>query len=160
MHRTRNDLPENVRTEMAELLNQRLADTLDLALRAKHAHWNVKGPHFLPLHELFDRVHGAAAAAADQLAERAAALGATAWGTLPEVQGASSLLPFDPKLLRGADLAAAVAESIAATGAGYRAAIAAADAAGDADTADLFTELSREADQLLWMVEAHQQADA
>lgn len=160
MHRTRNDLPEGVRAEMAELLNRRLADTLDLALRAKHAHWNVKGPHFIPLHELFDRVHGAAAAAADQLAERAAALGGAAQGTLPEIHGSSSLPPFDAKLVRGADLVAAVAESLAAAGSGYRSAIAAADGAGDADTADLFTELSREADQLLWMVEAHQQADA
>jgi len=145
---------------MAELLNRRLADTPDLGLRARHAHWNVMGPNFVPLHELFDRIAGAAVEHADALAERAVALGSTARGSLPEVHDASSLPPHDPKPMRGADHVAALAEALAAAGSGYRKAIATAEKAGDADTADLFTEISRAADQLLWMLEAHEQADA
>ncbi len=51
---TRNGLPEEARKAMLGLLNQQLADATDLACQAKQAHWNVKGPNFVALHELFD----------------------------------------------------------------------------------------------------------
>jgi len=56
MFDTRNDLPANTRTKVIELLNARLADAIDLGAQTKHAHWNVKGPNFIALHELFDKV--------------------------------------------------------------------------------------------------------
>ena len=56
LHETKNDLREKTRRAMIDLLNQELADVLDLGLQAKQAHWNVKGPHFIGLHELFDKV--------------------------------------------------------------------------------------------------------
>ena len=56
MFDTRNDLPANVRVEVSELLNARLADAIDLGAQSKYAHWNVKGPNFIALHELFDKV--------------------------------------------------------------------------------------------------------
>ncbi len=52
---TQNNLPELTRREIIELLNRQLADAIDLGLQAKQAHWNVKGPHFVGLHELFDK---------------------------------------------------------------------------------------------------------
>ena len=74
LHPTRNDLPEKTRRAMVNLLNQRLADVLDLGLQAKQAHWNVKGPNFISLHELFDKVAEEMEGFADELAERAVAL--------------------------------------------------------------------------------------
>src|SRR5574341_91523 len=58
---------------MLELLNRRLADTLDLYTQAKHAHWNVKGPFFFQLHELFDNVAKEVFGFIDEIAERATA---------------------------------------------------------------------------------------
>src|SRR4051812_30554474 len=52
--KTRIDLPADRRKKLIALLNQHLADTFDLYGHAKHAHWNVKGPQFHQLHELFD----------------------------------------------------------------------------------------------------------
>jgi len=65
LHPTRNDLPAAARAKVSALLNQSLALALDSQLAAKQAHWNVKGPQFIALHELFDKVYGVAAEAAD-----------------------------------------------------------------------------------------------
>lgn len=156
-HPTRNDLPAAARAAMVALLNARLADAIDLRQQARQAHWNVKGPQFLPLHELFDKVSAAVDAAVDDLAERAVQLGGVAEGTVQGVARATSLKPFPAGLSAGVDHVKHVADAIAAAGKGVRQAIDASDAAGDKDTADLFTEISRELDKLLWFVEAHAQ---
>ena len=57
MYPTKNDLPEATRRQMIDLCNARLADAIDLQTQTKQAHWNVKGPHFIALHELFDKVN-------------------------------------------------------------------------------------------------------
>jgi DNA-binding ferritin-like protein len=91
MFDTLNDLPPVTRASVIELLNERLADVIDLELQAKQAHWNSKGPHFVGLHELFDRVALQAREYADELAERAVALGGVARGTIEEIAGQSTL---------------------------------------------------------------------
>jgi starvation-inducible DNA-binding protein len=156
-HRTQNDLPEGVRVEMIKLLNQRLADAIDLYAQAKQAHWNVKGPHFIALHELFDQVASAVQAGVDEIAERAVALGGTADGTLPSVVKHSSLPPYPVEATAGSDHLERLSTSVATYGRNLRAAIDQADTAGDADTADLFTGISREVDKQLWFIEAHLQ---
>jgi starvation-inducible DNA-binding protein len=98
MHKTRNDLAAGTREKVVGLLNQNLADCLDLANQAKQAHWNVKGPNFIALHELFDKVHEVAKAAADEIAERAAALGGQAEGTTQIVGKRTRLPEFTPHL--------------------------------------------------------------
>jgi starvation-inducible DNA-binding protein len=158
MHKTRIDLPEDSRRQLAELLNARLADAIDLKLAAKHAHWNVKGPHFLSLHELFDRLAGALEAPIDDMAERITALGGTANGTIGVVARQTSLAPYPVELVAGADHVEALASAVAAFGQGVRKAIGRADKLGDEGTADLFTGLSQEVDKQLWLLEAHQQA--
>src|SRR5215471_4932657 len=55
VYQTENDLPKNTRVELIALINQRLADAIDLQAQLKQAHWNAKGPHFIGLHELFDK---------------------------------------------------------------------------------------------------------
>ena len=155
---TRNDLPDKVRGGAVDLLNQQLADALDLALQAKQAHWNVKGPSFIALHELFDTVVDELLEHADDLAERAVELGGTAFGTARSAAKASRLSEYPLDIRAGREHVAALSGALATFGASARAGIDAANGLGDADTADLFTEVSRGVDKLLWKVEAHGQA--
>jgi starvation-inducible DNA-binding protein len=159
MYPTRNDLAESIRAAMVQLLNRRLADAIDLQLQSKQAHWNVRGPHFYSLHKLFDEVVEQAAEFGDEIAERVAALGGVAEGTLGAVAPRTSLPAYSLSIRDGRDHVEALSNALAAFGKQVRAGIDEADAAGDADTADLFTQVSRETDKLLWFVEAHLQAE-
>ena len=156
---TRVNLEPKVREQMVELLNARLADTLDLFSQTKQAHWNVKGPDFYQLHLLFDEHAGCAAEWTDQIAERAVMLGGYATGTV-RMSAANSQLPeFPTDITNGMDYVTAVAERWGIYANAVREAIDTADQAGDADTADMFTELSRQADMNLWFQEAHLQGN-
>jgi starvation-inducible DNA-binding protein len=153
--KTRLQLSEATRGEMVALLNARLAETSDFALQLKQAHWNVKGREFVSLHEMFDTMTGQAHDYADLLAERAVQLGGQACGTLQAI-AASSKLPEYPLAARAAvDHLTALAERLSVLATSVRAAIDSADRAGDKDTADLFTEVSRGLDKQMWYLEAH-----
>jgi starvation-inducible DNA-binding protein len=152
---TKNDLPETVRAAMVASLNQQLADALDLGLQAKQAHWNVKGPHFILLHQLFDEVAAAVVEFSDEIAERAVQLGGIAEGTVQVIDRDSRLPAYALDLYRGSDHVRALTEAMARFAATVRSAISAASDAGDADTADVYTQVSRTADTLLWKVGAH-----
>lgn len=158
LHPTQNNLREKTRHAMIELLNQHLADVLDLDLQAKQAHWNVKGPNFIGLHELFDKVAEELEEFTDEIAERAVELGGVALGTIQIVAKHTQLAPYPLNIASGKKHVAALSSALAGFGASARAAIETAGKAGDADTADLFTEVSRGVDKLLWLVEAHGQA--
>ena len=93
MHSTRIDLPRKTREKVIGLLNANLADAIDLQLQAKQAHWNVKGPQFIALHELFDGIASSLDGNIDEMAERATALGGVAEGTLQVVAARSRLEP-------------------------------------------------------------------
>lgn len=155
MRTTRNDLPATTRTTVIAALAPALATAVDLTLAAKQAHWNVRGPHFAPLHALFDQVAAAATAWADELAERIVQLGGVADGTVAAVARDTALAPYPSAATAGADHVAAIADRLAGFGALARAAIASTGLAGDAVTSDLFTELSAGVDKQLWMVEVH-----
>ncbi len=148
-------LPDNARKTVAGLLNASLADAVVLASHAKQAHWNLRGPHFLMLHELFDRVAGMAGTHADALAERATTLGEEAAGTAEIAARETKLPPYpEGRISEGAHLAA-VAERLAGYANTLRRHIGKAEEAGDPVTADLFTTLAGEADKMLWMVDSH-----
>jgi starvation-inducible DNA-binding protein len=155
MYDTRNDLAADVRGRMVELLNGRLADAIDLGTQAKQAHWNVKGPNFIALHELFDEVAEHVEDHVDTLAERITALGGTAHGTLAAVSRATSLKPYPNDIAEGAQHVEALSSAIADFGTQVRKAIDESARAGDAGTSDLFTGISREIDKDLWFLEAH-----
>jgi starvation-inducible DNA-binding protein len=159
MHSTRIDLSAKIRARMVALLNGRLADALDLQLQAKQAHWNVKGPSFIALHELFDDVAVETAGHVDELAERITALGGIAEGTVQAVAGRSRLDPYPLEIADGRAHLDALAAALSKFGKAVRKAIDEAAKAGDADTSDLFTGISRSADKNLWLLEAHLQAD-
>jgi starvation-inducible DNA-binding protein len=154
---TRIDLPGETRQSMIKLLNQQLADTFDLQSQIKQAHWNVKGPTFIALHEFFDKLAEEMADAVDLTAERVTTLGGTAMGTA-RMAAASSRLPEYPEAIAGKEHLTALADRYAALAKSTRAAIDLADKAGDADTADLFTQVSRDLDKNLWFIEAHLQS--
>ncbi|MGC8520920.1 MAG: DNA starvation/stationary phase protection protein Dps [Steroidobacteraceae bacterium] len=155
MFETRNDLSADTRSQVIRLLNARLADAIDLGMQTKHAHWNVKGPHFIALHELFDKIAEQIEEQVDTLAERITALGGTAGGTVAAVARATSLKAYPEELVEGLAHVEALATALADFGRKARAGIEEATRLGDADTADLFTEVSREIDKQLWFLEAH-----
>jgi starvation-inducible DNA-binding protein len=152
---TRIDLPQAVRSQVVTILNQTLAASLDLKTQIKQAHWNVKGKDFFQLHELFDEMAGEMEEYVDMVAERVTALGSTALGTA-RIAAESSILPEYPlDAVEGEEHITALAERYAAYGKHLRDGIDQTDAAGDADTADLYTEISRTIDKRLWFLEAH-----
>jgi starvation-inducible DNA-binding protein len=158
MHRTKNDLPNDKREKVIDILNSRLADVIDLKTQAKQAHWNVKGHHFIGLHELFDQVATAAEAHTDLIAERITALGGTALGTARIAAQKSSLSEYPLEIFEGTAHVDALSTAMSDYGKNIRRGIDETDELGDKDTADLFTEISRENDKLLWFVEAHIQS--
>lgn len=158
MHNTKNDLPKETREKMIATLNSRLADASDLKSQAKQAHWNVKGMSFIALHELFDQVATQAEEYTDLIAERVTILGGTALGTVRVAASNSTLSEYPLEITDGADHVDALSSALADFGKKVRANIDEADDLGDMDTADLFTEVSRGIDKLLWFVEAHIQA--
>jgi starvation-inducible DNA-binding protein len=158
LHKTKNDLSKQSRNKVIELLNARLADASDLKSQAKQAHWNVKGIHFFQLHELFDQVATAVEAQTDLIAERITALGGMAMGTIRMAAKNSSLSEYPLEITDGTAHVDALSTALADFGKNVRKNIEDADKFGDASTADLFTEVSREIDKLLWFVEAHIQA--
>ena len=159
MFKTKNDLPEATRAKAVELLNARLADCIDLQTQTKQAHWNVKGPNFIALHELFDKVNEAVEDYVDDIAERAVQLGGVAEGTARTAAKRSSLTEYAAKAADGRSHVDALSSALAAFGAAARKSIDQSNDLGDQDTADIFTEGSRGIDKWLWFVEAHLQAE-
>jgi starvation-inducible DNA-binding protein len=154
---TKNDLPDNVRIEVINLLNQRLADAIDLSLQSKQAHWNVKGASFIALHHLFDDVHGAVDEYVDLLAERIVQLGGVAEGTVGAVQQRTSLIDYPLAIANGMEHVAALSDALAQFGRSARIAIDEMNDLKDTASADILTEITRGVDKWLWFVEAHQQ---
>lgn len=158
MFKTHNDIPEKSRKEINALLNQQLSDIIDLQMQAKQAHWNVKGPSFIALHELFDKAYEELGEFVDEIAERIVQLGGVALGTVRISAKHSRLDEYPLEISAGHDHVEALSIALAAYGKVVRAAIDVAADLKDADTADLLTGVSRGVDKLLWFVEAHGQS--
>jgi starvation-inducible DNA-binding protein len=159
MFKTKNDLPEATRAKAIQLLNARLADAIDLQTQTKQAHWNVKGPNFIALHELFDKINEDVEDYVDDIAERAVQLGGVAEGTARAAAKRSALAEYPAGTVDGHAHVEALSSALAAFGKSARKAIDESNDLSDLDTADLFTEISRGADKWLWFVEAHLQAE-
>ena len=159
MYPTKNDLPETTRRQMIDLCNARLADAIDLQTQTKQAHWNVKGPDFIALHELFDKVNGDVEDYVDLLAERAVQLGGTVEGTARSVAKRTTLPEYPVKGGSGRQHVDALSSALAAFSKLMRGAIEESQRVNDQDTNDIFIEISRGTDKWLWMVEAHLQSD-
>jgi len=155
IHSTKNDLASAVREKSITLLNQQLADTADLYSQTKQAHWNVKGPQFYQLHLFFDTLAESVLEYVDLIAERATSLGGTALGTVRMAAAASRLPEYPATATDGRQHVETLTARYADVAKTSRAAIDLAASFGDADTCDVFTEVSRGLDKHLWMMEAH-----
>jgi len=159
LYATKNDLSEQTRSQVIALCNARLADSVDLQTQVKQAHWNVKGPDFISLHKLFDEINEDVEEYVDLTAERVVQLGGVAEGTARLIVKASKLPEYPATIAEGHQHVDALSTALATYGKLARAAIDEADKLGDADTADIFTEISRGVDKWLWFVEAHLQSN-
>jgi starvation-inducible DNA-binding protein len=159
MFRTRVDLPTDRREKLVELLNQHVADSMDLYTQVKHVHWNVKGRNFYSIHELTDTFAAELLPFVDEIAERATALGGYVPGTLRMAAESTSLPEYPTDPVDALDHVQVLVERIGAFANSVRGAIDQAEELGDKDTADLFTEISRLVDKRLWFFEAHLQGN-
>jgi starvation-inducible DNA-binding protein len=157
MYPTKNDLPEDTRREAIGLLNQRLADCIDLQTQCKQAHWNVKGSTFIALHKLFDEINEDVEEYVDLLAERVVQLGGVAEGTIAVVAKRSTLPDYVLTLSTGSEHVNALSDALALFGRTVRVGIEEMNELEDSDSADILTEISRGVDKWLWFVEAHRQ---
>ena len=125
-------------------------------LQTKQAHWNVKGPSFIALHELFDKANEEVEEYVDEIAERIVQLGGVALGTARVAAKASHLHEYPLEISTGHDhgirAALSAVSFLPAYGKTIRAAIDTSAEHKDADTADLLTGVSRGIDKLLWFV--------
>src|SRR6267143_1394358 len=158
VYKTENDIPQELRLKLNVLANQNLADAVDLQMQIKQAHWNVKGPHFIGLHELFDQIDEAVESYVDLIAERIVQLGGIAEGTARVAASRSRLEEYPLEIADGSAHVEAVARALSTFGREARMMIDEAETLGDADTADMFTEISRAIDKWLWFVEAQSHA--
>jgi starvation-inducible DNA-binding protein len=156
-HATKNDVSANAKKVAIALLNARVADAIDLALLTKQAHWNIKGPQFIAVHEMLDTFRTELDDHVDTMAERVVQLGGTALGTLQTTAESSKLAPYPTDIYAVKDHLAALIERYGTVANLVRQNIDEADEAGDADTADIFTGISRGLDKNLWFLEAHVQ---
>ena len=157
MHNTHIDIALDKRQQIIAILNARLADVVDLGIQAKLAHWNVRGMHFIGLHELFDKVAETANENADEIAERIGQLGGVVVGNVQEVAKNTSLGVFSSDLSKDKDIVGAMTQALATVANNARKAIDQTADLGDQGTSDLLTDVVRDTDKHLWFVEAHLQ---
>lgn len=156
-HKTLNDTPSNTKATAVALLNKALAALIDLALVTKQAHWNVKGPRFIMIHEMLDGFRSGLDGHVDTIAERVAQLGGTALGTVQTVAKSSILKAYPTDIYAVEDHLRELIKHYGDVANLVRKSIDEADEAGEADTADIFTAASRTLDENLWFLEAHVQ---
>lgn len=160
LHATKHDLTANTRQATVDILQTQLVGAIDLGLQTKQAHWTVKGPNFIALHELFDQLYGTVTEHVDTIAERIAILGGTPKGTAQVVSGDTTLAPYPLEINNGTDHVEALSSAYAAYAEAVRNAMAEVGEIGDEDSVDLLTGVSRDIDKSLWFIEAHAQADS
>lgn len=157
LHSTKNSLPENVRIEVAKLLNSTLATVSDLAVQLKQAHWNVKGIEFISLHKLFDDLAEEVEEQVDTVAERITSLGGTALGTIQEAVKNTALKPYPVDIFSAKDHLEHLTHNFAIVGEHARQQIEQTEKLNDMATNDLYIDLVRMLDKNLWFLEAHLQ---
>lgn len=155
LDRTRIDIEKKSRVEMIGMLNTLLADASDLTMQCKHAHWNVKGPHFIALHKLFDELYEASGEHVDEIAERIGALGGYVKGRIQDAESATRLKPYPTTISDGMAHVRALADAFGTFANALREGIEKAEDADDMVTSDMLTGINGAVDKHLWFLEAH-----
>src|SRR5262245_16086064 len=154
MYKSPSPLREDARSRVAEALNARLSDGLDLHGQIKVAHWNIKGPQFATLHPLFETFAVSLAEHNDSVAERAVTLGAKAYGTARHVAKTSQLPEYPSEATRDMEHVGLLADRIEKYLQGARAGRQVAEKQGDTDTVDLLTGIISEFEKHAWFLRA------
>jgi starvation-inducible DNA-binding protein len=154
MYQSPSQLPEAARVQVADALNARLADGIDLHSQIKVAHWNIKGPQFASLHPLFETFAVSLAAHNDEIAERTVTLGARAYGTARHVAAASALPEYPQETTRDLEHVRLLADRIEKYLVGLRASRRSAEEVADTDTVDLLTGIVSEFEKHAWFLRA------
>ncbi|MBL8953022.1 MAG: DNA starvation/stationary phase protection protein Dps [Myxococcaceae bacterium] len=154
MYRSPSPLPETVRTQIADTLNARLADGLDLHSQIKVAHWNIKGPQFAALHPLFETFAVSLSNHNDAVAERAVTLGAKAFGTARHVAKQSKLPDYPQETTKDLEHVKLLADRIERYLEGVRESRGVGEKVGDTDTVDLLTGIITEFEKHAWFLRA------
>ena len=158
MYTSPSHLSETARAQIADALNARLADGLDLHSQIKVAHWNIKGPQFATLHPLFETFAVSLAEYNDSVAERAVTLGAKAYGTTRHVANTSRLPDYPAEATRDMEHVGLLADRIEKYLQGARDGRQVAEKFGDIDTVDLLTGIISEFEKHAWFLRASQGA--
>ena len=148
-------LEDNARKTAISELQACMSDGLSLSMALKQAHWNLKGPNFIAVHELLDGVKTRLDPNIDDMAERIQQLDGMAVGTVEEVARATSLAPYPTHVTAVEEHLREIAQRLRHYGERIRTGIDTVDEAGDADSADILTAASRQADKDLWFIESH-----
>ena len=152
---SRVSLDQKTKNTLIDDLNTMLACTIDLQLQVKQAHWNVKGPHFVARHELFEAVAGRLRNSADMLAERAATLGGYAAGTVRSSAEASKLPEYDLNATDGRNHIKTLVDRFETYTKSLRDSIELAERSKEPATTDLYVEVLRAAELDMWFLESH-----
>ncbi|MEM9797516.1 MAG: DNA starvation/stationary phase protection protein Dps [Pseudomonadota bacterium] len=152
-------LDDQTQAQIVDLLNERLADSIDLTLAVKQAHWNLRGRGYIGVHELLDEVADRLREHSDLMAERSAIMGGFARGTTQVAAEKTTLAPYPVELTDISEHINELVTRFKDHGAKIRKAAGDAGEAGDEDTADLFTEVSREVDKDAWFIGANAARD-
>jgi starvation-inducible DNA-binding protein len=146
-------LSETRKAEIIGDLNTALASLVDLGIASKQAHWNIHGPNFEGLHELFDTVAAEVREYSDLAAERVLALGGTAHGTLQDAARSTALTPFPTDAKDWKVLARELRDRMHEVSVMLQNLVKATE--DDLATQDLYIELIRGIDKRAWMLTAH-----
>ncbi|PZW39368.1 starvation-inducible DNA-binding protein [Humitalea rosea] len=137
----------------ADALSAVLADTFRLYMKVHGFHWNVSGPRFRVLHQMFEEQYNELWQALDPIAERIRALGQTAPGSLGAIAALGTLPETEGVPAARAMIEAALDGHLAVAGSA-KAALTAAEDAADPVTADLMTQRIASHEKTAWMLRA------
>ena len=149
-------LDGQTRKKAIAILNENLAEVIALTLAVKQAHWNLRGPQFMAVHEMLDVFRTQLDDHIDTMAERIVQLGGTAMGTTQSVAASTTLHPYPTAIHSIKDHLEELVLRYGPFANAVRSAIDEADEVGDANTADILTAASRDLDKALWFLEAHE----
>ena len=158
MYPNRVALSDDIKKQVVQVMQERLAEATDMHSQAKFAHWNVKGDNFYQLHLVFDHVAKVIGKQVDPIAERLTQLGGVANGTIRQAACVSRIPEYPVETIAGMDHVRALADSLGHYCQDLREASEKIDDIGDEPTSDFFKQLVVEAEEQLYFLESHLEA--